>query len=279
MKVPNQHKVASEQGGHQLHYLTWGEPREIGVLCVHGLARNARDFDFIAEQLAETHYVVCVDVVGRGESDWLDLPENYTYPQYLADLKTVIDHSGLKQIDWIGTSMGGLLGMIYASFPQTPVRRLVLNDVGYYIPIVALQRIADYLQPQLHFPSFDLAERYLRQALATFGPLTEAQFAHLVRHSVMPHPEGGFVPHYDPAIVEMFAAVADQDLDFGAFWREVKCPVLLLRGAESDVLTLEVAEEMAQLPHVKRVDFPEVGHAPSLIPLEQRAVIVEWLAH
>ncbi len=278
---PRFQTMTSPQGGHLLHYLTWGEPRDTAVLCVHGLARNARDFDFLAQALARNHFVVCVDVVGRGESGWLADPDQYGYPQYLVDLYAVMTACGLKTVDWIGTSMGGLLGMIYASAPDAPnqphVRSLVLNDIGYRVPSAALKRIADYLHPPARFADLDAAEAYFRQALVSFGTISDEHWAHLARHGVRVHPDGGFVVHYDPAITTTFAAVVDEDLDLHPYWTAVRCPVLLLHGADSDVLPEDIARDMATRPRVKRVEFSHVGHAPTLMPTNQIRAVVDWL--
>ena len=164
-----------------------------------------RDFDWLAPALAGAGYrVVCPDVVGRGKSDWLGDPAGYGYPQYLADSAVILGHlgaeSGAPGIDWIGTSMGGLIGMMLAAQSGNPIRRLVINDVGPFIPAAALRRIGDYVGKAFRFPDFAAAEAHFRKAHAPFGDLSDAQWRHLTEHSVVVAPDGGFRLAYDPAI-------------------------------------------------------------------------------
>ncbi len=169
-------------------YAEWGAAEAARVvLCVHGLTRSGRDFDRLAAALAASGCrVVCPDVVGRGSSDWLEDPAGYAYPQYLADMTALIARLDVEAVDWVGTSMGGLIGMMLAAQPGTPIRRLVINDIGPFIPKAALARIGDYLGQDQSFADLEAAEAHLRTVHAPFGPLTDAQWEHLTLHSVRP---------------------------------------------------------------------------------------------
>lgn len=270
-------------GFHHVHYTEWGEadnPRI--VICAHGLTRNARDFDFIAQALALDFRVVCVDTVGRGESDWLEDKKRYGYPQYLADATTLIGRvtAGVEtaQIDWIGTSMGGILGMLIASLPRQPLRRLVVNDVSAFIPKAALTRIASYVGGDPRFGSLVELEAFVRKVSAPFGPLTDVQWHHLALHSARQRADGSWGLRYDPGIAQVFREAANGDVDLWQHWDAVTCPTLLLRGKESDLLTHDAALEMTRRgPRPRLVEFAGVGHAPMLMAADQIAAVREFL--
>jgi pimeloyl-ACP methyl ester carboxylesterase len=269
----------SPAGFHRVRYLEWGaKDGRPTVLCVHGLTRNAHDFDFLAERLSRRFRVISVDVVGRGGSDWLKDPANYTYAQYQADMNALIARLDVERVHWIGTSMGGLIGMFLAAMPDTPLASLFMNDVGPIIPKAALQRIADYVGLENRFSSLDALERNIRKVHAPFGPLTDEQWAHLVRHSHRRFPDGTYGMAYDPAIVDnVKKGVADVDL--WAFWDRIAIPTLVFRGAESDLLLAETAQEMTRRgPHARLVELPGIGHAPALMAEDQIALIESWLA-
>lgn len=266
-------------GFHRLHYIQWGEPANDRVLfCVHGLTRNARDFDFLARPLEDRHRVICPDIVGRGRSDWLTHKEDYGYPQYVSDMVVLLARSQAEQIDWLGTSMGGLIGMILASQPGTPIRKLVVNDVGPFIPKLALERIASYVGKPLSFANLDELERYLRAIAASFGPLSDDQWRHLATHSSRQLENGEYVFAYDPGIAEAFQLAAQEDINLWPVWDAIRCPVLVLRGAESDVLTREDAKAMqSRGPQTELVEFPGIGHAPALMADDQIRIVRDWL--
>jgi len=271
----------SDEGFHRVAYAEWGEAdwiEEVAV-CVHGLTRQGRDFDVLAEALSAHRRVLCPDVVGRGRSDWLRAAEGYGYPQYMRDMAAIVARTGAHAVDWVGTSMGGLIGMMLAAQPNTPIRRLVLNDVGPFIPKAALQRIGEYLGQDPHFESFDDAVGYLRRVHAPFGPLTERQWRHLTEHAVRAEPAGGYRLAYDPKIAAAFAdPEAIDDIDLWGLWDRIGCPVLVLRGAESDLLLAETAEEMTRRgPRATLVTFEGVGHAPALMAAEQVDCVVDSL--
>jgi len=266
-------------GFHRLVYAEWGAataPRTL--ICVHGLTRNGRDFDRLAAALSERYRVICPDVAGRGRSDWLPAAE-YTYPQYLADMTVLIARLGAGDVDWLGTSMGGLIGMQLAAAAQSPVRRLILNDIGPFIPKAALARIGDYVGKDPHFASLDELEAYLRKIHAPFGPMTDQDWRHLALQGYRRRENGGFALAYDPGVAAGFLAGVKQDVDLWALWDKIACPVLVLRGANSDVLTASTAKEMQKRgPKAKVIDCAGAGHAPGLVTEDQIAAIRDWLA-
>ncbi len=273
----------SKSGFHSVSYLDWGEPDAAHVVvCVHGLTRNARDFDVLAGSLQSECRVVCPDVVGRGLSGWLADPADYAMPQYLADMTALLAritaHSPPDvRIDWVGTSMGGLIGMLLAAQPETPIRRLVVNDVGPHLPKAALERIGTYVGKAPRFQSLDAAQRYVRTVSAAFGPLTDAQWRHLTEHSVQADPQGGWVMRYDPGIAFTFTQ-AQADVSLWPVWDCIRSPVLLLRGAQSDLLLRETALEMQRRgPDTTLVEFPGIGHAPVLMDEDQVSVVRDFL--
>jgi len=263
-----------------MQYYEWGDPRNPRVVvCVHGLTRHARDFDFFAEALAADFRVVCPDVVGRGGSDWLEAKNDYGYVQYASDMTALIARvtEGDAQVDWVGTSMGGLIGIILASRPRAPIRRLVVNDAGMLVPKAALERLAVYVGKNPSFPSIDALEAHLRRYSAPFGPLTDAQWRHLAVHGAVERTDGTWGFHYDPEIAAPFRGEL-ADVDLSAYWDAVSCPTLVLRGAESDILLRETADEMTRRgPRAKLVEFAGVGHAPMLMDDAQIRVVREFL--
>ncbi len=266
-------------GFHRLAYGEWGAPSgERVVVCVHGLTRNARDFDVLATALAEEGLkVVCPDVVGRGQSGRLADPAGYGYPQYLADMNALIARLDVTGLDWIGTSMGGLIGMMLAAQPNTPLRRLVINDVGPFIPKAALERIGDYVGRDPLFADLDAVEAHFRTVYAPFGALDDLQWRHLVAHGVVAA-EGGYRFAYDPGIAAPFKGDSLEDVDLWAVWDAIEIPVLVLRGAESDLLLAETAAEMATRgPKAKVIEIPGCGHAPALMDDQQVALVRDWL--
>ena len=269
----------SAGGFHRLAYGEWGAPSGARVaVCVHGLTRNARDFDVLATALAEEGLkVVCPDVVGRGQSGRLADPTGYGYPQYLADMNALIARLDANWLDWIGTSMGGLIGMMLAAQPNTPLRRLVINDVGPFIPKAALERIGDYVGRDPLFADLAAVEAHFRAVYAPFGELDDLQWRHLVEHGTVVA-EGGYRFAYDPGIAAPFKGASLEDIDLWPIWDAIEIPVLVLRGAESDLLLPETAAEMATRgPKAKVVEIPGCGHAPALMDDEQVAIVRDWL--
>lgn len=271
---------ASPAGLHRMAYTEWGDAANPRVLiCVHGLTRVGRDFDDLARALADRYRVVCPDIVGRGKSDWLTDPKHYMPPQYVADMITLIARLDVETVDWVGTSMGGLVGMAIAAQAKSPIARLVLNDVGPVLKADALKRIADYLGADPRFENFDQAHDYIRAISDSFGLKTEAQWRQL--SSVSVRPDGtGYRMHYDPAIAIPFrtANAGSGDISLWPFYDAIHCPTLVLRGAQSDLLDHETALQMAgRGPRAATAEFAGVGHAPMLMDPEQIAVVREFL--
>ena len=252
------------------------------VLCVHGLTRNGRDFDSLAETLSPRFRVVCPDMPGRGRSDWLDEADAYNFPFYLAVLGALYARLDVPAVHWVGTSMGGLIGILFASLPNAPVRRLVLNDVGPVIASDGLARIGAAISEDRGFSNRQELEDDLRQRYAGFGPLTTEQWRHLVAHSGRTRSDGKLGLAYDPKIGEGFRAPAREaslrDVDFWPFYDRITCPTLLLRGADSDILQRGDAVAMTQRgPHAEIVEFAGIGHAPALMAEDQIAAVRDFL--
>jgi pimeloyl-ACP methyl ester carboxylesterase len=264
---------------HRLAYYAWGAPENPHVLvCVHGLTRNGRDFDFLAAALEDRYRVLCPDVLGRGSSDWAAVPADYTNRQYVADALLLLAQERAGSVDWLGTSMGGLMGMIAAAMPGTPVRRLILNDIGPWIPKASLERIAGYVGKDPRFADISAVERYHRDVHAPFGDLTDAQWRHLAANNARPLAGGGYGLAYDPAIGEAFTAGPIVNIDLWSLWDRIACPVLVLRGADSDLLTRDVAAEMTRRgPKAALIEFAGCGHAPALMSPEQISAVRDWL--
>ncbi|GLS12875.1 alpha/beta fold hydrolase [Hydrogenophaga electricum] len=269
------------------------EPARSVVVCVHGLTRQGRDFDVLAGALSHQAHVVAVDVAGRGHSDWLADPMGYQVPTYAADLGQLLHH--LRQrfpglpVDWVGTSMGGLIGMTLAAQPALAPRRLVLNDVGPVIEWEALRRIADYLGRSPTFSSEAEGVRYLVQIAAGFGLHSDAEW-HALSAPMLRLREGIWGLHYDPTIAVPVQALMALDetssrqavlageAALWALYDRIEAPTLLLRGADSDLLTRETADAMSRRgPKARCVEFACVGHAPSLVPADQVAAVCAFL--
>ena len=264
---------------HRLAFVEWGDVENERVLiCAHGLTRNGRDFDFLAQALQDQYRVMCPDAPGRGRSDWLAVKDDYNYSTYCSNMAALIAWLQTDQLDWVGTSMGGIIGMLLAAQPNSPIRRLVINDIGPFVPKTALERIARYVGTNPGFANKDDAERYLREIHAGFGPLTDAQWAHLAQHSVRRDADGHYRLTYDPAIGRPLQEKPIEDLDLWTTWDSIRCPVLVIRGAESDLLLAETAAEMQRRgPPMRLVELAGVGHAPALMADDQIAIVRDWL--
>jgi pimeloyl-ACP methyl ester carboxylesterase len=273
-------QVDGPDGSYGLSYAEWGDPNaDRTVVCVHGLTRNGRDFDHLATVLQERARVICPDMVGRGLSDPLDHPEHYALPTYVAHMVQVLAKLALAEVDWVGTSMGGLIGMGVAASGACSMRRLVLNDIGPFIPKAALGRINTYLGLDLRFATLDRLEAHLREIHAGFGPLTDAEWRHLAEHSARRRDDGSFGLNYDQRLGEPMKKGPLEDIDLWPVWDQVQCPVLVLRGADSDLLLAETAAEMARRgPGAEIVEVDGTGHAPALMSKDQIEIVREWLA-
>lgn len=294
-----------DSGFHRIAYTEWGHPANPHVVvCVHGLARNSRDFDYLAAALTPECRVVCMDVAGRGDSEWLESKSEYTFSTYQSDaaamlarasapagrnwLQGLIGGPRVTKLDWVGTSMGGLVGMFLAARHGSPIRRLVLNDVGAMIPWSALFRMKGYITRGKRFASLDEVEAYLREVCAPFGPLTDEHWRHLARHGARRNGENFLELRYDPKIGEGLHGHIDPEfpigpdvlrgIDLWSVWSRIECPVLVLRGAESEVLLKKTLDEMrARKPDVEIVEFDGVGHAPALMSEDQIRVVKDFL--
>ncbi len=282
MSEMRQHTVQclSTGGLHRMAYVEWGDPHNPRVLvCVHGLTRNARDFDYLAKALSGHYRVVCPDVVGRGRSNWLRIKEHYQLQQYVADMVTLIARLNVDAVHWVGTSMGGMIGMALAAQEDTPIARLVLNDVGPVISAVAVKRIGEYVGVKPQFASLQDAEQYVRLISAPFGKLTDAQWKHLTEHVTRPAADGGWELVYDPGIAVPFRKdISDDDISLWPLYDAIRCPTLVVRGAESDLLSHETCLEMGlRGPKATIAEIPGVGHAPMFLDEAQVAVVKEFL--
>ncbi|MCC7273255.1 MAG: alpha/beta fold hydrolase [Alphaproteobacteria bacterium] len=267
------------RGFHRMAYRVWPGPAgRPPVVCLHGLTRNGRDFDVLARALSAGRTVICPDVVGRGDSDRLGEPSEYGYPRYLADMATLLARLDVEQVDWVGTSMGGFAGLMLAATRGHPIRRLVLNDVGPFIPKAALEHIAGYVGQDPRFATLAEAEAYQRTVAAGFGRLTDAQWADMARNMTRPDGEGGFRLAYDPQIAHPFRAQPIRDVDVWPLYDRVAVPTLVLRGAQSGLLLAETAREMTERgPKARIVEVPDAAHAPALVDEAQIAVVASFL--
>jgi pimeloyl-ACP methyl ester carboxylesterase len=302
-------------GFHRLAYTDWGEPNNPHVvICVHGLSRNSRDFDWLATALSTDVRVVCPDVVGRGESDWLQDRFAYCFPTYLSDAAALVARvtvtppqqgqglfadlrdrlrgrprdSSAPELDWIGTSMGGLIGMLLAAKPGSPIRRLVLNDVGPFVPWAGLVRLKGHVGNENSFADLAEVERYFRRVCAEFGDLDDEYWRQMAEHGVAQREDGRYALRYDPAISRGMPVHMDPELPIGPeflrgidlwnVWEAVSCPVLVLRGADSQVLPREVVDEMRRRkPDLQVAEFAGVGHVPALATPDQIETIRAFL--
>lgn len=270
------------QGFHEVAYTLWGGDTagKPALVCVHGMTRNGRDFDRLAVAMQDRYRVACPDIVGRGKSAWLADPSGYGYRQYLPDMAALIARLDAPRVHWVGTSMGGLIGMMLAAQPHTPVRRLVINDIGPFIPRRFLARLRQYVGADPHFPDIGSLEAYLREIHAPFGALSDEEWRHLATHSARPLEAGGFGLAYDPGIAKAaFTDEEPEDVEMWDIWDRVACPVLVVRGAESDLLLPETVEQMrARGPGCEVAEIAGCGHAPALMADDQIALVRDWLA-
>lgn len=249
------------------------------IVCAHGYSGNGRDFDFLARELSRDARVVCPDMAGRGRSAWLKNSLGYNFPQFLSDLRALVAELGAPGVEWVGTSMGGLLGLLLAAEPRSPIVRLVLNDVGAFVPADALAAIGRNLRAPERFESMAALEAHVRHTHREWGPMTDEQWSHLARHATRRLPDG-YALHYDPRIASYVRPPPfAPGLSFWSAWHRVRCPVLLVRGRTSEIFPAEVAQTMRLVkPHAEFAEIADAGHAPSLMAPEQIAIVEEFLA-
>lgn len=273
----------SALGFHRVAYTQWlpvHVPFSRTIVCCHGLTRNGRDFDVLAAHLADAlgARVVCPDVVGRGKSGRLANPDLYGYPQYLADMAALVARLDVETVDWVGTSMGGLIGMIMAAQADTPISRLVLNDVGPLVPKAALERIATYVGNSPAFQSVEEVKRYLSLVHAPFGPLSDAQWQHMADHGHWTQPDGTLTLAYDPGIARAFQTQPLTDVDLWPVWDLIRVPALVIHGLQSDLLTAEIAQAMTERgPKAQLFQVADAGHAPALMDTAQLVAVTKFL--
>ena len=264
-------------GFHQMVYHEWGSAEnDRVVICVHGLARNSRDFDELALALSRDYRVICPDIVGRGESDWLPTGQAYGIPQYLNDINNLLARLHVDKVDWIGTSMGGIIGMCLAALPNSPIKHLVLNDIGACIPARALQRISEYLGDK-QFQSLAEVERYMRETYESFKNLSDRQWQHLAKHGSRLCDDECYRLHYDPVIAQTAADAAAEDVDLWPVWSAINIPQLLIWGEESDVLEEETVRKMQANDKLDLISVPGTPHVPSLMESDQIYKVQQWL--
>lgn len=268
----------NQRGFHRLAYTEWGDAANRDVIvCAHGLTLNSRYFDGFSKACEDHYRVVCPDVVGRGKSDWVD-PEFYWFPQYLADAATLLACTGSDKVNWIGTSMGGLIGIYLATLANSPIKRLVLNDVGPFIRKEGIAQIAEYVGRDERFRNHDEVEAHLRQLYPKFGELSAEQWRHLARIGSRVTAEGDLRLAYDPRIRESFRNL-DNDFEIWDLWEKINIPVLILRGGESTILTQDTMDEMLRRnPLARGHVFEGIGHAPPLMSGDQIDIVLDFLA-
>jgi len=274
-------RAINPKGFHQIAYHTWGENQAIcPVMCVHGLTRHGGDFDPLARVLSKTRRVICPDLVGRGASDWLPDPTDYHLPQYNCDLTTVMAATGCSdQLDWVGTSLGGLCGIVMAGLPNSPIRRLVINDVAPEVPRPALRRVSDYLSHMPRFSDYHRAEMHLREVYSDFGPMTDADWQHMAHTSFYLGDDQRYAPHFDPDIgVNFRKHWLLFNFKLWTYWQRITCPIFIIRGTASDFLTDSLLGRMlSEQPGTTVVNVDGVGHTPTLNNSGQIDPIVSWL--
>ncbi|TFW13643.1 alpha/beta fold hydrolase [Duganella callida] len=275
-------------GLHRMSYKEWGDADNPNILlCVHGVTRVGDDFDSLARALAGDYRVICPDIVGRGRSGWLKNPQLYVIPQYVSDIVTllarILKDDESQKVDWFGTSMGGLIGIGLASLPGNPVRKLVLNDIGPVLAPQAMQRIGDYIGQDLRFDSFEQGAQFVRDVSVSFGPHTEAEWHKLASDVLRQDKDGKWVRHYDMGLSLPFRSATPESAEAAqamlwAAYDAIQCPTLLVRGAESDLLSAETAREMTERgPKATLVELPDVGHAPTFVHDDQIAIARKFL--
>ncbi|MBS1197678.1 MAG: alpha/beta hydrolase fold protein [Proteobacteria bacterium] len=274
--------LCAHPGGlHRVAYTEWGNPNNSKVvICVHGFTRTGRDFDYLARTLAGRYRVICPDIVGRGKSEWLDDKMAYGVPQFLADMITLIARLNVEEVHWVGTSLGGMIGMFLASLEKSPISRLVLNDVGPRIVGDAIRGMRDYIGTAPDFATFDEVEAYSRPLMRSLGEHSEEEWRFLVEHLVRQRPEDGrweFV--YDPGLAEPFRQAPDfPSVDLWPIFEKIRCPTLAIRGAESIYLPRDDWRMMSvRGPKARLVEIQGVGHAPTLISNYQTGLVKNFL--
>lgn len=262
-------------------YTHWqSEMSDKTIICVHGLTRNGRDFDSLARQLVQHGHIYCPDIVGRGKSDWLSDYQFYDFEQYISDMMTLMAQIKAKDIIWIGTSMGGIMGMLMAAMPNTPVSALILNDVGNIIPKESLQQIANYVGLAPSFKTFEAGKDYFKTTHHEFAPMSDENWNFLASHSLTEQNDGMFALAYDPNIgTKMREGDLTQDVDLTPIWSVITCPTMIIRGENSTLLPKSTVQNMIKSKqNVSYIEVPTAGHAPSLNGYFEQNAIMKWIS-
>jgi pimeloyl-ACP methyl ester carboxylesterase len=270
---------ASHEGFKKIAYVEWGKPTaKRTFICVHGMTRNGRDFDYLAKALVKTYdcRVVCPDLIGRGMSDWFEDASRYKFAQYIADMNALIARLDVEDVEWIGTSLGGMIGIVVAAMPNSPIKRLIVNDVGPHVPRFALLRIAKYIKKCPELDTLQQVEVELRERYAPFGTLSDKHWAHIVKYGHKKLDNGKFIFNYDPRIVNIFWILIGSNI--WSSWDSLTCPVMVIHGENSDILTNKTLEKMRILqPKTHIYSVADTGHAPALMADDQVQAIVDWV--
>lgn len=294
----NSFLAVSEEGFHHVAYTEWGsfDPELPTIICVHGYTRNSRDFDELANYLSSKgRHIFCPDIVGRGDSSWFKNSHHYNFTQYVSDMTTLISRTNAHQIDWIGTSMGGIIGMMLAAMPNSPIKRLVLNDIGPQIPIHGLRRLAKYAGKDPDFKSMEEAKQHFKTNYADFGIENEHQWDIFTANSIEQRAPNLYVSKIDPAIKNPKSTLQIiseffhhphralegilYDIDLWSIWQQIKCPVLVIHGIRSDLLTSEIIKRMKRTHELTEVyEIKNAGHAPALLNASDHKRIEEWIS-
>jgi len=261
-----------------LGFSDWGTPKSENVmLCVHGDTRQSRDFGRLAETLAKNYHVIGFDLAGHGKSGWLADKKDYSFETSTRHINGLLDYRNVSQLDWIGTFTGGILGMMFAARDVTPVRRLILNDTGAFVSSESIKRFIDNIENTVSFKNLNEASIYFRTVYSGFGALDDADWSDFIIRSVNREANGSYSLHYDPEVIESLKNIPG-DIDLWDIYNKIQCPVLLLRGENSDVLSKSTAERMTQTgPKAQLIEFKNCGHAPSLMNSEHIIAISNWL--
>ncbi len=265
----------------ELHVTCWGDSSLPAIMMWHGLTRTGRDFDELAQELAKDYYIICPDTIGRGLSQWSQQPEQeYVLPFYVELAKELLAVLGVHSCIWVGTSMGGLIGMLLAAEENTPITALLVNDVGPELPREAIQRISDYVGIQPVFDNILQLEAWLKSVYVTFGDNSDAFWRRMAITSSRRLSDGRVTLHYDPAIAKGFSVPAEDEEQPTLWpqWQAIECPILVVRGETSDLLTQQQLDQMCLIrPNAQAVTLAGIGHAPTLVAAEQQQIIHNWL--
>jgi pimeloyl-ACP methyl ester carboxylesterase len=272
---------SSYQGrSHTIRYSDWGNPNGRPIICVHGLTGNGHDFDYIAPALVDDGYrVIAVDLVGRGRSDFLSEPLDYNFDVYLHDLYGLIAHLGFRRVDWLGVSLGGLLGIRIAGRADSPIDKMVLNDIGPEVPKDALNFIYHVVKQPYFFDTTLALEQRMRETRGlSWGPMTDEQWRHMAEHNARGTEDGRITYAYDAEIARIFESEPLGTVDLWACWDAIACPTMVIQGAQSMLLTDDILDKMrGRGPNYDLTVFDDCGHVPSLMAPEQIQAVQEWL--